>query len=95
MDGLPPVEQHNALINQIIRSAKEEKKTFLIKETGDNYILIEDDCFYGMGKIGDEQFVAEAQQLKPLLAHYPENEVIRSMIKTYITRYPMRVIMLD
>ncbi len=95
MDGLPPVAEHNSVIDRILKSAKEEKKTYLIKETGNNYILIEDGHFYGMGKIGDEQFVGQLQLLKSLLLPYPENETIRSMIKTYAARYPMRVILLD
>ena len=95
MDGLPPVQEHNALINQIITLAKEEKKTYLIKETGNNYILIEDGRFYGMGKIEERDFAAKKEQLKLMLSPYIENEVIRSMIKTHVQRYPMSVILLD
>ncbi len=95
LDGLPTVAEHNAIINEIMQSAKEEKKTFVIKETGNHYILVEDGRFYGMGKIDHELFVAQPQQLKKMLSPYPENEVIRSMIKTYTARYPMRVIYLN
>lgn len=93
--GLPTVEEHKAVIERILKSVKEEKKTYLIKETGNNYILVEDGRFYGMGKIEDEQFVAQKEQLKLMLSPYLENEMIRGMIKTHVERYPTCVIMLD
>lgn len=94
LDNLPPVNEHNALIKKIIALTKEEKKTYLIKESGSNYILVEEGRFYGMGKIYDQDFVTQPQQLKTMLSPYPENEVIRSMIKSYTNRYPMRIVML-
>ena len=95
LDGLPTVEEHNAVIDRILKSVKEEKKTYLIKETGDNYILVEEGRFYGMGKIEDAQLIAQLEQLKLMLTPYPENEVIRSMLKTHVERYPMCVMMLE
>jgi DNA polymerase-3 subunit epsilon len=95
MENLPSTEAHNALVKEIIAFTKEEKKTYLIKEDGSHYILVEEGRFYGMGKINDQDFVAQPQQLKNLLSPYPENEVIRSMIKTYTNRYPMNVVMLE
>jgi DNA polymerase-3 subunit epsilon len=68
-----------------------KKETYLIREKN-NCVLIEDGRFYGMGAI-DKQFeITELNLIKPLLTEYPENEVIKSMIRNFVERNPAKVI---
>ncbi|MFP5042462.1 exonuclease domain-containing protein [Parasediminibacterium sp. JCM 36343] len=92
--NLPDVASHNAAIEKVLASAQEERKTYLIKEPAQNYILIENGKFYGMGKIEDERLVTKPHELKTLLTPFPENEVIRGMLRKYTERYPGKVVML-
>jgi DNA polymerase-3 subunit epsilon len=91
---LPPVEEHNACIKQAIASAKAEKKSFVIKENGCQYILVEDGKFYGMGKVEDDNVAKDVNLLKQKVTPYPENEVLKSMLRMYVERYPKKVMML-
>ena len=88
---LPSVEEHNVIINNIISKTIEEKKTFLIKEDNQTYILIEKGEFYGIGIIEREE-LSDSDKIKPLLSHYQENDVIRSLLKNHIEQYPEKII---
>jgi len=93
-ESLPTIEAHNKVIATIKESIKEEKRSFLIKEGNKQYILIEEGKFYGMGKVEDEHLITDPKQLKEQLTPYLENEVMRSMIKAHVAKYPETVIYL-
>ncbi len=92
--NLPPVAEHNACIQQAIASAKSDKKSFIIKENGCQYILVEDGKFYGMGRVEDDTVAKDVNLLKQKVTAYPENEVLKSMLRMYVERYPKKVMML-
>ena len=90
---LPSIEEHNELIDNIITETTELKKSFLIKEDDQTYVLIDKGAFYGFGIIENEQ-LTHSSKIKPLLSHYPENDVIRSLIKSHLEKYPEKIIFL-
>jgi DNA polymerase-3 subunit epsilon len=53
---------------------------------------VEEGKFYGMGTIEEETFAYDVEQLKSILTAYPENEVLRSMLRNYAERNPKQVI---
>ena len=55
-------------------------------------MLFRSGVFYGMGTPSTDIGVHELEALKEQLTMYPENEVIRSMIRNYTERYPSKVI---
>jgi DNA polymerase-3 subunit epsilon len=91
VSDLPDIAVHNSLVQNILDATKAEQRTYLIKEQASNYILVEDGKFYGMGKVEDDSIITEPATLKSVLTQYPENEVIRSMLRAYVERYPKRV----
>jgi DNA polymerase-3 subunit epsilon len=92
LKGLPDVDQYNERLRQAVESIKAEQKTYIIRDNASNYILIEEGKFYGMGTIETEMIANDKEEIKSLLTPYPENEVLRSMIRTYAERYPAQVI---
>lgn len=89
---LPDVNDYNKRMQQAVESIRSEQKTYLIKNGSLNYILLEEGKFYGMGTVEDETISYDVEQLKSILTAYPENEVLRSMIRNYTERFPNHVI---
>lgn len=58
-------------------------------------VLIENGKFYGMGLLPDDHSNYETIQLKNYLTAYPENEMIRTLVKTYIHRNNINVVQLS
>ena len=88
-----PVDEYNEKVNQAIAWIDNQKETYLISEPVRNTascILVEKGKFYGMGVL-DSETIIDLEELKSRLTPYPENEVIRSMLRTYITKHPDRV----
>jgi DNA polymerase-3 subunit epsilon len=88
-DNLPAVSEYNACVKQALEWLQIQKETFAIKEK-ESCVLVENGKFYGMGKLKDVT-VADINTLKEKLTPYPENEVIKSMIRQYVERYPAKV----
>lgn len=88
-DDLPEVMVYNDNVQQALDWLKTQKETFAIKEK-ESCVLVEDGKFYGMGKLKDTT-IADIDSLKEKLTPYPENEVIKSMIRQYVERYPAKV----
>jgi DNA polymerase-3 subunit epsilon len=82
------VAAYNRQVNAAIAFIQAEKDTFLIKEK-DTCILVEAGTFFGMGAYKGQ--VKSIDQIKNKLTPYPENEVIRSMIRSYVERYPANI----
>ncbi len=87
------VENYNVKVNEAIKWIGECKETYIIKEECRNLtscVLVDKGKFYGMGILNEEP-IFSVDQLKEKLIPYPENECIRSMINTYINKYPDKV----
>lgn len=87
------VEEYNEKVNAAIKWISEQKETYLITEEMRgiiSYILVEKGKFYGMGLLDNEPVIT-LEELKDKLTPYPENEVIRSMLATFVNKYPHKV----
>ena len=91
VDEYPDTDEYNLAVMSAIHWIKSKKETYLIREKN-NCVLIEDGRFYGMGSIDNHLKITELNVIKPLLTEYPENEVIKSMIRNFVERYPAKVI---
>ncbi len=89
-DGLPEIKIYNKAVNDAIAWLESRKETFAIREK-ESCVLVEEGKFYGMGMISEES-IRDIAELKQRLTPYPENEVIRSMIRQYVDRYPGKVL---
>jgi DNA polymerase III subunit epsilon len=90
---LPEMSTYNASVQQALRWLYSQKETFAIKEK-ESCVLVEEGKFYGMGVLKDEA-IEDIDALKERLTPYPENEVIKSMIRQYVDRYPSKVLRLN
>lgn len=91
---------YNAKVQQAVLRMQEEKGSYAIIEnceTGNELscILVERGRFFGMGLLPGK---AQAQGLDLIRSHmtpYPENEVLKSMLRSYLDKYPARVLQLE
>lgn len=95
---LPPhdenIEIYNSRVQQAVQHVLEQKETYLIKEEANDTlscILVEKGSFYGMGLLNELLTTSTVDELKEQLTAYPENEVIRSMISSYVHKFPQKV----
>jgi DNA polymerase-3 subunit epsilon len=91
IDEYPDADEYNLSVLSAIHWIRSKKETYLIREKN-NLILVEDGRFYGMGAIDKQIDILELADIKLLLTEYPENEVIKSMIRNFVERYPAKVI---
>jgi DNA polymerase-3 subunit epsilon len=94
-DNIHDVTGYNAKVREAIACLQSQNETFVIKEEEQNvssYILIEEGRFYGMGTLSRDTDHTKIDELKLKLTAYPENEVVRSMIRNYVERYPANVL---
>ena len=90
-----------AIYNQKVMNAfaymQQNMGTFAIVEppvTGNQQscVLIENGKFYGMGLLPHDNTSYDSMHLKNYLTVYPENEMIRTLVKTYAQKNSARVI---
>jgi DNA polymerase-3 subunit epsilon len=93
-DHLPDVLQHNQSLLKAVESIRLQQKTYLIKENGKNYFLIEEGRFYGMATLEEDVQLNDVEMAKSMLEHYPENEVLKSMLRNYAEKNPQNIIFL-
>jgi DNA polymerase-3 subunit epsilon len=91
---LPEVKAHNVAVQLALEALRADQKSYIIKDGATNYILVEEGRFYGMGTIEQEIENISVHIIKPLLTQYPENETLRSMLHSYIERYPQKTILI-
>lgn len=91
INNLPDISTHNSTIQNIVQLTKAEKKTFIINASDNNYIFIEEGKFYGMGKIHDETLVIDPVSIKEILTPYPENDILKSMLKVFVEKNPEKI----
>lgn len=89
------IAAYNIKVKEAIKWMQTQNETFVIKEEEQNvtsYILIEEGKFYGMGIVSADADHTKIDEIKLKLTPYPENEVMRSMIRNYAERYPAKVL---
>ncbi len=88
---LPEMQGYNDAVKQAITWIQSKKETFIIRDQ-EGCVLVESGKFYGMGKIPHHMEISEIASIKEQLVEYPENEVIKSMIRNFTERYPAKVV---
>ena len=96
-DRYPEREAYNDRVNNALQTMQSQLGTFAIfepSEFGDKHacVLVENGKFYGMGQIPGNLNFMESEKLKMHITQYPENEVIKSMIRSFVQKYPARVV---
>lgn len=88
---LPEVMTYNLSVQHALTWLHAQKETFLIRDK-EGCVLVEEGKFYGMGQIAESMELTALANIKAQLIEYPENEVIRSMIRNFAERYPGKVV---
>lgn len=95
--NFPEVVDYNLRVETALTSMQSELGTFAIFEPAafsnkHACVLVENGKFYGMGEIPENLDFMKVDQLKRFVTQYPENEVITSMIKSFVQKFPSRVV---
>ena len=88
---LPEVLAYNLSVQNALEWLNVQNETFLIRDK-EGCVLVEEGRFYGMGQISESIDLTALASIKAQLVEYPENEVIRSMIRNFAERYPGKVV---
>jgi DNA polymerase III subunit epsilon len=99
-DRYPEREQYNSRVHRALTDMQSQLDTYVILEQAAfskkyGCVLVENGRFYGMGLIPENMKFIEVEKLKEQIIQYPENEVIRSMVRSYAQRYPSKVLMMN
>lgn len=82
---------YNQAVENAVGWIDAQKQSFLIRDKA-GCVLVEEGRFYGMGQLPVDADVSALEKIKEYLTEYPENEVIRSMIRNYADKYPAKVV---
>jgi DNA polymerase-3 subunit epsilon len=88
---LPDVQMYNLSIQKALQWMHAQKETFLIRDK-EGCVLVEKGKFYGMGQVSADMEISTLDHIKTQLVEYPENEVMRSMIRNFAERHPHKVV---
>ena len=88
---LPEVTIYNQSVQKALNWMHAQKETFLIRDK-EGCVLVEEGKFYGMGQIDEAIDLSILANIKSRLIEYPENEVMRSMIRNFTEKYPGKVV---
>lgn len=96
----PEVQTHNNRVQLALQELKENFSSFIIIEKAafenkHSCILVENGKFFGMGLLPQNMQLTETKKIKPLLTKYPENEILKSLIRNYAQKFPEAVITLN
>lgn len=91
---LPLPDEYNQRVQQAIDWIAAQQQTFVIKDR-EGCVLVEQGRFYGMGRISDDPSLLTLDNLKSRLVEYPENEVLKSMIRNFAEKHPGKVIRME
>lgn len=86
---LPEVSLYNQRIDAVIAYISAEKESYIIKEK-QTHVVVEKGKFIGMGDIDDEMH--DFEDIKANVTSYPENEVLKTMLKRFAEQHPERLI---
>ncbi|HRH61254.1 MAG TPA: nucleotide excision repair endonuclease, partial [Chitinophagaceae bacterium] len=97
--NVPEKDYHNEQVHAALNEIQLLHLSYAIVEPcafGGEYacVLIENGIFYGMGVITSPYDIYNSKELKEKLRQYPENEVIKSLIRNYAEKYPSKVYLL-
>lgn len=87
---LPSLDEHNIRMNSAINNLLAQPPSFVIKDSN-AILLIEKGKFYGMGTVSDWKPDWPMESFRELLTPYPENEVIRSLVRQFSEKHPEKV----
>ncbi len=90
---LPDVVLYNRNVEAALEWIESQKETFVIRDK-EGCVLVEEGKFYGMGHLPKHIEVNAVDEIKTKLTAYPENEVLKSMIRNFAERYPHKVVRL-
>ena len=90
-EDLPEVTVYNQSVQKALNWMHAQKETFLIRDK-EGCVLVEEGKFYGMGQIAEAMDLSILANIKSRLIEYPENEVMRSMIRNFAKKYPGKVV---
>jgi DNA polymerase-3 subunit epsilon len=93
-------EIYNARVLAAVTKMQSEKGTYAIIENSMicddvSCILVEKGRFVGMGLLPEKVDPFRIDHIKDHLTVYPENEVLKNMIRSYSDKYPTRVLQLE
>jgi DNA polymerase-3 subunit epsilon len=98
--SFPEKEEYNSRVANALSDLASHLGTYAIFEPAvysSNYgcVLVENGKFYGIGSIPENVNITELDRLKKHITQYPENEVIKSMVRSYAQRYPSKVLLIE
>jgi DNA polymerase-3 subunit epsilon len=88
---LPEPSVYNCSVQAALVWVHAQNETFLIRDK-EGCVLVEKGRFYGMGQISESVDLSILSNIKTQLIEYPENEVMRSMIRNFAEKYPGKVV---
>jgi DNA polymerase-3 subunit epsilon len=93
---LPDLTTYNAAVKQALAALTAQKETFIIQEKA-HTVLVENGQFIGMGEFHAASKLETLTEdilvkIKSSITPYAENEVLKSMIRKFVERYPHRVL---
>jgi len=99
-DGYPERDDYNTKVEQALNALQAQLDTYAIFEPADfgkkySCVLVENGKFYGMGLLPENTNFTNITKLKERLTVYPENEVIKSMIRGYAQKHPSKLLMMN
>ena len=94
--ALPEVAPYNTSVKQALAALTAQKETYIIQEK-EHTVLVENGQFIGMGAFQSTsklELLTEdiLVKIKSSITPYAENEVLKSMIRKYVERYPHKVL---
>lgn len=97
MNNYPDVESYNSRVELALSNMQSQLGTFAIFEPAvfgskNSCVLVENGKFYGMGEIPENLNFMQVDQLKKHVTQYPGNDVINAMIKSFVQKFPSRVV---
>ena len=90
-----PAETYNCKVRAALDNLVEQRQSFAIVEQlkdYDSYVLVEKGKFLGIGKLPSTKDVKHFHDYKSSVTQYPENEVVKSMIRQHTQKFPESVI---
>lgn len=89
-EALPESDRHNQQMQKAITHLLLQPTSYVIKDR-EALVLIEKGRFYGMGRVDGWTPDQSLSTLREQLTPYPENEVIRSLIRQFTEKNPQKV----
>lgn len=96
----PDREIYNTRVDNALINMRSQLSTYAILEPAafgnkNVCVLVENGKFYGMGAIQENMNFTDIEKLKRNITQYPENEAIKSIIRSYILKHPSKVYMME